>query len=847
MVERTKLEFELFSQAVEAQPHNLEAWLAEHCEDATVRDRVRELIAHDRADDPSGFLHSPVRWEEKPDAIEVPESVGRYRLLKLIGSGGMALVYSAEQEKPRRTVALKLIRPENAAPSGLSRFEQEAEILGRLDHAGIARIYEAGVVRSEESTAWAGYPWLAMEYIGGDRLDRWAKQNSPTINERLELLAKIADALHYAHQRGVLHRDVKPANILVTPDGQPKLLDFGIAQLIDGSAQGTELHTATGRLLGTLAYMSPEQIERPSDGLDTRADVYALGVVAYQLLTGLLPHDTTEQSLASAARAIMEETPQRPSKLRPELRGEIETVVLTAIAKDRERRYQSMSEFAADLRRLTRSQPIAARPPSTLYQLRCLARRNKAIVGIGMAGSIAVVLALIAVSIFAARVNRLNEQLDLRVRIAERETEQLRAVTAFLERTMTSPDPFADVAEAPEVTVGQLLQRAEPWLAESFTESPLAEAAARAIVGRSHKGLGDFEEAERQYRTAIMRLDQAGAEDIRPEDTIRRAGLLAEHAVVLMYLDRAEEAVQRVRDSQLVAAPLEQIPPRDNAAQLGNIGWVLREAGVLDEARDHIERSIAEAERAGSVADQNRAFSLANLAGLLTDAGEYAPAVEHYERARTLVLDLHGKNHPCLSALQNNIGRLQLAMGNLAEAKQAFEIAAEDLDRTVGANHARTLTALNNLAYVMGEMGDLDGAAKVYERALAGTRTAFGEDHREYRSTLRNYAFLLWDAERYTEGAQTWLFLADQYRKHETDSAGLAAMYEVYGRSLAVLADPSSDAIERMLLAFRAQTELMPAEDSMLQSGLRQVLTALEHAGREDLAAQYRDRWEIQK
>ena len=570
--DRTGTEFDLFARALDENPRDVRAWLEEHCTDPEIRRRVERLLERDEESrDSTELLRSPVRRTGAQTSPAMPSTIGGFRVVRRIGAGGMATVYAAEQERPRRSVALKLIRPENASASGLKRFEQECEILGRLEHPGVAHIYEAGIVSEAESPQWAGYPWLAMELVSGERLDRWAAEHQPTVRQRIELLSAIADALHHAHQKGIIHRDVKPANIIVTVAGRPKLLDFGIARLVDDS-RPTEMHTQTGRLIGTLAYMSPEQIEARGDELDVRTDVYSLGVVAYELLTGRLPHDTAERSLASSARAIVEETPERPSRIQSELKGDIETVVLTAMSKDRGRRYQSMSEFASDLRRLLESQPIAARPASAMYQLRWLARRNRALVSVAGVGACLVIAALIAVSVFAWRLDRANDQLDLRVRVAERETERQRAVSGFLERVMTSADPFAENAEASDVTVGELLDRAEPWLEVSFVDSPLAEAAARAVVGRSRKGLGDFEEAERQYRLALDRLEATGAEDIRSEDTARRAGLLAEHAVVLMYLDRAEEALARVEDSQAVAAQLTERSARDEAARLGNIG-----------------------------------------------------------------------------------------------------------------------------------------------------------------------------------------------------------------------------------------------------------------------------------
>jgi serine/threonine protein kinase len=211
-------------------------------------------------------------------------------------------------------VALKMIRPEHYSAAVIKRFEQEAEVLGRLDHPGIAHIYEAGVASREESLVWGGYPWFAMEYVRGERLDEWAVRSKPTIRERLEVLASIADALHHAHQKGVIHRDIKPANILVSEDGTPKLLDFGIARLVDDELRPGGFDTGTGRLIGTLAYMSPEQVEGHAEHIDVRTDVYSLGVVAYELLASRLPHDTTNRSLPATAQI---KAPTQPITVHP--------------------------------------------------------------------------------------------------------------------------------------------------------------------------------------------------------------------------------------------------------------------------------------------------------------------------------------------------------------------------------------------------------------------------------------------------------------------------------------------------------------------------------------------------
>lgn len=316
----------------------------------------------------------------------LPAAIGRYKILRLIGEGGMGAVYEAEQEHPRRTVALKVIKPGMASPELLRRFEQEAQALGRLQHPGIAQIYEAG-------TADAGFgpqPYFAMEFIQGKTLREYADQHRLSARARLEMMAKVAEAVHHAHQRGLIHRDLKPGNIMVDETGQPKILDFGVARVTDSDAHAT-MQTDLGQLVGTLAYMSPEQVLADPLELDTRSDVYALGVILYELLAARLPYDISRK-LHEALLAIREEDPARLSSINRMYRGDIETIAAKALEKDKTRRYSSAMELSADIRHYLNDEPIVARPPSLGYQLQKFSRRHKALVG----GVVAVFVVLIA-------------------------------------------------------------------------------------------------------------------------------------------------------------------------------------------------------------------------------------------------------------------------------------------------------------------------------------------------------------------------------------------------------------------------------------------------------------------
>src|SRR5207245_1728435 len=290
------------------------------------------------------------------DERKLPPRIGRYRIIRLLGEGGMGSVYEAEQDEPRRRVALKVIKAAWASPELFRRFEQESQTLGRLQHPGIAQIYEAGTA----DTGFGFQPFFAMEIIHGKSLGEYADARHLNTRQRLALMIQVCEAVQHAHQRGIIHRDLKPGNILVDENGQPKILDFGLARVTDSDAQATR-QTDIGQLLGTLAYMSPEQVLADPLALDTRSDVYALGVILYELLAGKLPYQLTPH-LHEAVQTIQQVDPSPLSTVSRVYRGDIETIVARALEKDKARRYASAADLAADSRRHLEDQPISAKP-----------------------------------------------------------------------------------------------------------------------------------------------------------------------------------------------------------------------------------------------------------------------------------------------------------------------------------------------------------------------------------------------------------------------------------------------------------------------------------------------------
>ncbi len=407
---------ELFLAAMDLPPAQRAMYLDVACGgDVDLRREVETLLGHAEDD---GFMDSKVapgrglltqlgaaHLKSEEPLLPADRQIGPYEILGVLGAGGMGVVYVAQQARPKRTVAIKVMRRVLGGVSGaggqklMRRFEHEAEVLGRLQHPGIAQVYEAGTY----TTAGETHPYIAMELIQGQPLLAYATSKGLPTGERLRLFAMVCDAVQHAHRNGIIHRDLKPANILVDHSGQPKILDFGVARVTDREAAVTTAHTAIGQLIGTLPYMSPEQVLGNQEAVDTRSDVYALGVVLYELLTGRLPYDLSSRSLPEAARMIRDEEPARLSTVSRVFRGDVDTIVSKSLAKDRERRYQSASDLGDDVRRFLDGQPIAVRRDSSMYILGKQLRRYRGLVALGAFSMLAVLTLAVFSTIQAMR------------------------------------------------------------------------------------------------------------------------------------------------------------------------------------------------------------------------------------------------------------------------------------------------------------------------------------------------------------------------------------------------------------------------------------------------------------
>jgi tetratricopeptide (TPR) repeat protein/predicted Ser/Thr protein kinase len=713
-----------------------------------------------------------------PAEPEMRERIGPFRIVRELGRGGMGIVYLAEQETPRREVALKILHPGASGSELRRRFRHEANLLAQLRHPGIAQVYESGTAD--------GRPYLAMEHVDGERLDRWVQDRRPDEGARLRLLARVADAVHHAHLQGIVHRDLKPANVLVVrePGGaepRPKVLDFGVARATDADLQTLSLPTEAGRLLGTVPFMSPEQILGDSRRIDARSDVYSLGVLAYWMLAERLPYDLEHRSLAESARIIRDDDPAPLSSVAPRHRGDLETIVSKALAKDPELRYQSASELAADLRRFLADEPIVARAPSAAYQLRKFARRNRTLVAAAAAVGIALVGGAAVSSWLAVRAVRAERAAREQLARAETAAAKQRAVSDFLLGMLSSADPYRTEGDRATTVLEALDHAAEALDAGRFADQPDLEFAVRSTLGNTYWSVAAYEPAERQLRAALA------AEPSSPEDPVKALGDLG---LLLAETNRYAEAEETFREQHRRA--IASLGPGHalTAGSLGNLAGVMADQGRLAEAESTLVRAL---EVSARLAGEDRAIHASNLHTLgglryfrgdldgaeaafrecaAVDRGIFGPdhpeafrslealgAVagrkgDHREQARLnreildRTRDAFGDDHPRVATALGNLGIALLAGGKPEEAEELLRRSVEMSRRLKGTDHRETARALNDLAQVLRRRGRDEEAAPLYAEAAAIQERVLGPDHPWRATTLFNLARLHADAGR---------------------------------------------------------------------------------------------------
>ncbi len=730
--ERYQRVVDLFEQACRLSAEERPGFLKEACgPDAELQHEIESLLEHDSEGDADdgllgqgkgmGLLASDLRADE-PSGEELPRQIGGYRIIRQIGYGGMGAVYEAEQENPKRRVALKMVRPGLGEGQFTERLHRESQVLGLLQHPGIAHIYESGTVAVDGRRQ----PFFAMEFINGERITMHANNRGFDIRQRLELVARVCDAVQHAHQKGVIHRDLKPPNILVVEAetgtsgssaarlideiGQPKVLDFGVARVSDNDLQLTTLQTSVGQLVGTFAYMSPEQIAGDAARLDTRCDIYALGIVLWQLLTGRLPFDLTGRSMAEVARMIRDDSPPRLGSIDARLRGDVETIVSKAIAKEPQQRYASATEMAADLRRFINDQPIMARPANAMYHLRKFARRNRALVA---ALSLALFTLVAGLATTVALLVTVTNERDAK----QAALEASEAVTAFFTDMLEDATPEA---AGKDVTVREMADASRREIQERFGDRPLLEARIRHTMGLMYLSLGELELAGEQLNGALA-IWEASPEAERADILRTRYGL----ARVGFYNDDHEGVVRQI-DAMLADVDESETESVSRGEALSLRALAVNRLGRLEEAASDLREAIRllQAEHGPDASEVLDVKSV--LAEHLSVAG--------HEDAEAFYLDLiersiavRGDEHPETLLLMANLGTHYRATRQTAKAVSMLQRVYAGQLRVLGAAHRQTLLTVNNLSRSLAKTGEIDAALAMVDKGLAQSNAAHGE------------------------------------------------------------------------------------------------------------------------
>ncbi len=755
---------DLFARCLDLPADAREAFLAEACRgDEPLRRRVSAMLAGAGDErflsEPTGQL--PNAAPAQPDSAEVAEGpgarIGPYKLLQQIGEGGFGVVFLAEQTEPvQRRVALKVLKLGMDTRQVVARFEQERQALAMMDHPNIARAIDAGATAS-------GRPYFVMDLVKGQPIVAYCDQNRLPIAERLELFAQVCAAVQHAHGKGVIHRDLKPGNVLVaTVDGRPlaKVIDFGIAKATSQKLTEKTLFTEHQQVIGTLQYMSPEQAAGSLD-IDTRTDVYSLGVLLYELLTGSTPFD--ERTLGAAMfgelqRLIREVDPPRPStrlsaaretiaaiaaqrgveprRLGVLLRGDLDWIVMRALEKDRARRYETASDLAADVLRHLRGEAVVAAPPSAGYRLRKFVRRNRALVLASAATGTALLAGVIA---FAWQARIAADERDRAVAMQRTANEQRRlaedharaestarrraeAITGFVTQALRSADPVhggrqnATIVEAMQKAVRMIdggVLRDEPQLTAELLET-IAEV------------LGDHGRADEALPLAERALVLTRKLHTGPHAATARS--LRTLGFVTSQLGRSEQALAIDRE---LLAMLRQLPDGDDEAlstAQNNIATALAHLGRYAEAEPIMRQALATTVRLVGAESSEAANGKGTLGGILEHLGQTEAAEALFREARATLQLLPG-DHPSKVANACSLGHLLWSTGRAAEAEPLFAEALAANRRMFAGDHPVTVKCLANLAATHEAQHQLDAAEPLRREAVRMSQAVFPGDH----------------------------------------------------------------------------------------------------------------------
>jgi eukaryotic-like serine/threonine-protein kinase len=779
--ERWKQVREVLEAALEVSAKERAALLDDACaEDAALRTEVEELLA---AYEESFLEHTPLDGinrqlaeEKSPEPSLEGHFIGAYKIIRELGKGGMGAVYLAMRadDEYQKRVAIKLVRRGMDSDYVLSRFRHERQILASLDHPNIARFLDGGATVE-------GLPYFVMEYIEGQPIDKYCDENRLTTVERLRLFQTVCSAVHYAHQNLIVHRDLKPGNILVTADGTAKLMDFGIAKLLNPNLYGrTLVPTALAFRLMTPDYASPEQVK--GNTITTASDVYSLGVLLYELLTGHRPYQFKSYTPQEIERVICQEQPEKPStavnrvettptpdgiagvritpelvsrtregqldKLKKKLAGDLDNIVLMAMRKEPLRRYLSVEQFSEDIRRHLEGLPCIARRDTFAYRTGKFMRRNK----IAVAVATAFVILTLASAVLIIRQS---------IRAA-RERDKAQQVSAFLVELFNVSDPGE--ARGNSVTAREILDKGAARVERELADQPEVQATLMNTIGQVYAKLGLYEAALPLYEKALQtRRQTAGEESAEYAESL--------NSLAMFYRAKSDYSTAEQLSRQALAIRRRVLGKEHSevARSLNNLAHTLALKGNTQEAELLFREALAMHRKVSGDEHNELVITMNNFALLLEDTGRYEEAESLFKDTLAMRRRLLGDDHPDTAASLNNLAGLYRRKGDLPAAEQLYGEALTLTRKSLGAEHPTVATMMNNLAVVLSAVDKKQEAERLFRESLAIRRKHFGEENSDVATSLNNLGLLLYERSDYVEAEKLYRQALAIHRKLHGD------------------------------------------------------------------------------
>ncbi|RKZ18036.1 hypothetical protein DRQ53_01880 [bacterium] len=830
---------ELVSEALALPSQERDAYLRGQTNDEALLAEARALLSHDV--DGESPLTSAVSGHVASQAADLfgssirPKQVGAYEIVDILGTGGMGVVYRARQSGAlEREVALKLIRPGFDSARVIARFESERRAVARMEHPGIAQVFDAGTTED-------GLPWFAMELVDGDPVHQWCDEHDLDIDARLRIFEDVCRGVQHAHQKGIIHRDLKLSNILVTSrDGRavPKIIDFGISKALGESDQ---MMTMDGQLIGTPEYMSPERLEGREDDVDIRSDVYSLGVLLYHLLSGTLPFDRSSVRRTGSLTADLESEPPRPStrvsgpvahpgsvrrvRLRKELQGDLDWITLKALALNPDERYATVQGLINDLQRHREGLPVQAGPPGVRYRLGKFARRHRASISVA-----ALILLLLTGGLIESNRQRMR---------AEAALEEADSVTLFLTEMLASIRP-EELGK--DVTVRAALDQASVSLDSDLQGRELVRARLLTTIGRTYMVLGEYGKAE-------SKLDEAVAIRSRRLGGNSSEALASRYHRAAVYLEqgRLNEAADELEDVLQRRRRVLGNRHHSTLGTLASLGGIYVRRGEDDRAElVYLEACDGFLATRGP-RDEDTISCSRNLGDIYATRGEFDRADSLISNALRIQLEDRGPDDPGTLSARTSLAMLYYDRGDYAACEQELTAILESQRRTRGLGHTRTLESMINLASIRSNLEMLDSAITLLEEALPRCRTLHGNDHRTTLSCMNNLAWAYMQQGEFELAEPLFVETLQARRRVRGDdhvytlitANNLGELYTMTGRPA------DGEALHREVLQIRRAT--IGGAHPHVMISMTNLASALREQGRySESAALYEQSWELQ-